>query len=209
MKKIYAKILLSDGSEEKIGYTKLLSAEINHLGVSDTKKPSYGIVLPSGRLEFKDENGVFLKKINDGLARNSKTLFYFENEDGETTNIGVFLADKWEYDDSQKKVKCALCSEFERLKNQNIESDLFKGGNVLSPMSISYIYDYIRDAVSINVLIEKEIRNFMENTKIQFPFIESNKSAWHHIEEICRVCGFYALVDYFDEREWLAFFKFE
>ncbi len=202
MKKIYAKIFLSDGSIETIDYYRLVSCETNNIGVSDIRTPSYGIVLPSGRIEFKDVNGYFLEKLNNDLGHDAKVKFYFsETTKGTQKHIATFIAREWDYDKENKIVMCNLVSKFENLKEQIVTpTEDFLNRTKIEPMSLrSILFSQIisKDEFFLDFDEEEDELSYMF---VEYPFLEENASKWYHIDQIAKVSARYCIVVY-DENE--------
>jgi galactitol-specific phosphotransferase system IIB component len=145
MKKIIAKIILTDGSIETIDYGKLISCEINNLGVSDVRKPSFGIIVPNGRIEFFDVNGVFLSKVNSGLANDARVKFYYKDTSSQEEQfLASFLCKKWDYDKANKKMRGTLYSAMEKTKDIIVPTEELDARIRIEELSIIELLQYVQ-----------------------------------------------------------------
>ena len=207
MKKIIAKIILTDGSVETIDYGKLVSCEMNNLGVSDVRKPSFGIIAPNGRIEFFDVNGVFLSKVNSGLANDARVKFYYKDTSSQEEQfLASFLAKKWDYDKANKKMRGTLYSAMEKTKDIIVPTEDLDARVRIEELSIMELLQYVQKYSKLTEYIDYYDYpvDFYLGAKIKFPFIESGKSIWYHIDQVCKAIGAYCFVSYSSEEEIFA-----
>ena len=203
MKKIFAKIILTDGSVETIDYYRLVSCEINNLGVSDVRKPSFGIIVPNGRIEFFDVNGVFLSKVNSDLANDAKVKFYYKDTSSkEEQFLASFLCKKWDYDKANKKIKGTLYSAMDKTKDIIVPTTELDERVRIYDLRLGELLEYVSKYSTLTdgkVDTGNVSSRLFEN--IKFPFIEAEKSIWYHIDQICKAIGAYCFVSYLNEEE--------
>lgn len=212
MIKTKVKIELSDGSVEELGYSRLISISVDNKGISDVRTPSYGIILPSASFEFKDTDGSFLQKLNADLADNSKVKFYnYEEIDGvkvgSDVHIATFGKSKYNYDAENKTVRCTLSSSLEDTKNIVIEDNYIRPKKIEEKVVATYFLDILEDMGLGDIL---DIPSFIRySASSKYPFLDSGKSVFYHIEKYCKAFGKYGYVGYNNENEIFKFMSID
>lgn len=183
---LQAEINFSNGETFGLNNRNLVGLNINFFSLNDISLPNYGIISNTGRLIFNDYDKTIYKYNELGLLKTDLSVKVSLNNliTKVTENKGVWLTEKWDYDNNNNEVSVSLKDDL--LEWQNI---LISKYALSEEMTMFQIYELLKSYTPSKFVFEIDTatEEFLKNVKCKYPYLESG-SLWSQFDKLCQVC---------------------
>lgn len=182
-----AKINFSNGLVYELNNRNLISFDISSFEKSKIDLPSFGVVSNSASVSFNDYDRTVYNYIKLNYLKSNLTVTPY------LTNLitkakepkGVWLTDKWEYDNNTNEVSVTLKDDLLEWQNISVGNQWLVGSKNMYEI-LELIQSFTPSKFEFE--IDNDTKTYLQNITCNYPYLQ-NGSLWSQYDKLCQVCG--------------------
>ena len=177
-------------TDYEIRSNNLVSLNVKHYDRGDFNLPSWGIYSNTGSIKFKDAFGQIKDYSKSNTLYDNAEINVYLNINRKKHLIGIYKADTWQYNDTNKEVIITLTDGLWEWQNTQVDTIPLGTEVALYDLYIQLKQNTPEKWRSLIFLADANTSIHLRNTKIKHPYVKKG-SLWSQWQKFCEVGGLY------------------
>lgn len=177
-------------TDYEIRSNNLVSLNVKNYDRGDFNLPSWGIYSNTGSIKFKDAFGQIKDYSKSNTIYDNAEINVYLNINRKKHLIGIYKADTWQYNDTNKEVTITLADGLGDWQNVQVDTIPLGTEVTLYDLYVQLKQNTPEKWRSLIFLADANTSIHLRNTKIKHPYVKKG-SLWSQWQKFCEVGGLY------------------